>query len=68
MILNTDKMVNGDKLLETLFHESDRPSCRTLQYWRERRIIPYYKIGGLIYYDVTQVRESLEKKNKIRAL
>jgi excisionase family DNA binding protein len=46
-------------------------SLRTVDDWRERGIIPYLKIGGVIRFDFAQVmaalRERYEVKEKARA-
>ena len=61
-------LVNGAKLLEILFHEDCRPGMRTLERWMKDRIIPRYKIGHNVFFDVAKVREKLERKNLIPAI
>jgi DNA-binding transcriptional MerR regulator len=34
-------------------------SVRTLRYWRQRRIIPYFKVGALVFYDLEEVLRAL---------
>ena len=43
-----------------LFHISDR----TLATWRKKRIIPFLKVGGKIYYPKKLVEAQLEKYRK----
>ena len=40
-----------------LFHISNR----TLVTWRKKRLIPFFKIGGKIYYTKNLVESQLEK-------
>jgi len=68
MKIDMNKLVNGQKLLDALFEPEDRPTTRTLFRWRDERIIPYIKINTRVYYDVDKVRESLAKKNLVRAV
>jgi hypothetical protein len=46
-------------------------SVRTVDDWRERQIIPYLKIGGVVRFELTQVmaalRQRYEVKEKARA-
>ena len=35
-------------------------SVRTLRYWRRRRIIPYFKVGALVMYDLDEVLQALK--------
>jgi DNA-binding transcriptional MerR regulator len=34
-------------------------SVRTLRYWRRRKIIPYLKVGALVFYDLDEVLRAL---------
>lgn len=67
MTIDTDKLVNGEKLIEAIFPPGTGPTLRTLQNWRRRRIIPYFQICRNVYYSVPAVREALERKNLIRS-
>ena len=60
------KLVNSQKLLETLFDDDCRPTTRWLRKQQQRKAIPFVKIGGLIFFNVEQVREALAKKNTVR--
>ena len=35
-------------------------SVRTLRYWRRRKIIPYFKVGALVMYDLDEVLQTLK--------
>lgn len=39
-------------------------SKRTLQRWRSNGILPYYKIGGKIFYNENEVKEVMEKHKR----
>jgi hypothetical protein len=52
-------LVSGETLIDLLFTEADRPSPRTFAEWRAKRLIPYVKIGRLVYFDVAAVRAAL---------
>jgi hypothetical protein len=67
MTINTDKLVTLPKLRELLFEEGCRPTIRTFYRWQRRRMIPCIKIGACTFYDPQSVRETLLKKNLIRA-
>jgi hypothetical protein len=47
--------------------EKSRPSMRALIMWRESGLIPYLRIGRLIYYDPNEVLLSLRKKCTVKA-
>jgi hypothetical protein len=34
-------------------------SVRTLRYWRRRKIIPFFKVGALVMYDLDEVLRAL---------
>jgi hypothetical protein len=68
MKIDTDKLLTNQQLLEALFPAENRPSVRTLSRWQKRRIVPYYKIGNRVYFDLSAVREKLNKKNLVRAI
>ena len=58
-----DSLVGGETLLETIFpDERDRPTPRWLASMRQRRLIPFKKIGGrMVRYDVEEVRAALDR-------
>jgi hypothetical protein len=35
-------------------------SVRTLRYWRRRKIIPFFKVGALVMYDLDEVLQALK--------
>lgn len=60
-------LVNGDTLLKELFHQESRPSGRWLAMRTKDRSIPYKKIGRLVFFNVSEVRAVLERKNSVHA-
>lgn len=68
MIIDTAKLVGAEELLEKLFAVNCRPKPRTLQRWRQQRIVPFYKVHGLVFFDVDECRDALMKKKRIRAI
>lgn len=66
MKIDTAKLVKGPVLLAELFDETERPCTQTLLRWRTRRIIPYYKIGAEIWYDIEKVRDALNRKALVK--
>ena len=57
---NTEKLLNGAKLLEALF-APPRPSERWLRKMTQAKIVPKIAIGGLTRYDPEAVRKALKK-------
>jgi hypothetical protein len=66
--IEIDKLVTGSQLLAALFPPDSRPSLRWLAQMKHDRVIPYYKIGNKVYFDVAKVRKKLEAKNEVRAI
>jgi hypothetical protein len=60
-------LIKRDACIALLFGEADRPSRRTWEAWKARRMIPFVKLGGLCYYDPVAVREALAKKFTVNA-
>lgn len=65
--VNGQKLVTEEGLIKNLFEPDCAPSLRTIRRWRYERIIPYVKIGSMVFFDVEKVRESLARKNIVRA-
>ena len=61
-------LVGAETLLETLFpEEKDRPTLRWLATMRQRRVIPFRKIGRMIRYDVAEVRAAIDRNFAVPA-
>ena len=65
MMLDTSKLVQAPALLEALFDEPSRPTVRWVRRMTAKRVIPYYKIGHCIFFDVPKVRAALERRNLV---
>ena len=61
--------MNDEALLVALFNdEASRPSLRWLRKMRQRRLIPFYRIGGrMVLFDAGEVRAALETQFKVEA-
>ncbi len=68
MKIDTTKLVSGPQLLDALFEPEARPCNRVLERWRKRRLIPYFTIGGKIWYDIPLCREAINKRALVKAL
>lgn len=61
-------LVTAETLLKKLFpEESDRPSLRWLRGLQAKRLIPYKKIGRLVFFDVAEVRAALDRQFTVLA-
>ncbi len=60
-------LLNDRALLAALFpDESSRPGVRWLRGMRQRRLVPFYRIGGrMVLFDAGEVREALERQFKV---
>lgn len=61
------QLVSAERLLEILFDEQSRPSLRWLRKMQAQRVIPYYKLGRLVRFDVEEVRSALAQNWKVQA-
>ena len=65
--LETDRgrarLVSAPKLLEVIWPDQEcRPCIRSIRSWTASRILPSIRVGGLIFYDVDQVKAALAKR------
>jgi hypothetical protein len=49
-----EKLIREQKCADAL-----SVSVRTLRYWRRRKIIPFFKVGALVMYDLDSVLRAL---------
>ena len=62
MKTHASRLLNAPALLEEVFpDQSSRPSVRWIRIMQAKRLIPYYKVGGLVFFDPDEVREALAK-------
>lgn len=64
--IDSSRLVKTERLAELLFSDDCRPRPRTISEWRYKRVIPYYRIRGVVYFDPDEVRAALRRKNYIR--
>jgi hypothetical protein len=67
MSAETKRLVNAGRLLLELFEEECRPSIRWLREQQKRKVIPYIKVGHLVFFDTDDVREALSKRRTVKA-
>jgi hypothetical protein len=54
-------LMGAEALLEALFPgDPNRPSERWLRHMRARRLVPFKKVGGRVFYDPAEVRRALD--------
>lgn len=64
----SEPLVDANRLLEVLFEDgSSRPTLRWIRKMQSQRKIPYYKIGHLVRFRVSEVQEALSNKCHVRA-
>ncbi|MGK0239959.1 MAG: hypothetical protein ACI92G_003442 [Candidatus Pelagisphaera sp.] len=57
----SSKLVDAQGLLDALFHKDCQPSLRWVREMQAKGIFPYYKIGGKVYFDVSEVMSALRE-------
>jgi hypothetical protein len=62
----TEKLINGQQLLDQAFAPECRPSIRWLRSQTKAKAIPHIRIGRLVFFDLEMVRSALAGKNLIR--
>ena len=72
--MNTETSTQPVKLVTVIglrqsgiFPEGSVPCLRTLRDWTRRRILPYIRVGGRIYYDLAVVAAHFRNKLSIPA-
>jgi hypothetical protein len=53
--IDDGRLVNGEKLLEIVFHDDCRPTVRWLKHQQKLKRVPFRKIGRLVFFDVDEV-------------
>ncbi len=62
------RLVGARQCSAEIFGEStDAPSVRWWQYQMKRGIIPFYRIGRLVWFDPNEVREALAQNCRVAA-
>ncbi len=60
------KLVSAEQLLEQLFAPECKPSLRWLRTQTKAKVIPYVRIGHLVFFDVEMVRATLASRRLVR--
>ena len=56
------QLISRDACMAAIFTPESRPCVRTWEVWKARRMIPYVKLGRLVYYNEAAVREALSTR------
>lgn len=64
MIENELKLMNADRLLDTIFEPESRPTKRTLYNWIARGLIPCVRVGTSLFFAPDKVKAALEKRQR----
>jgi hypothetical protein len=59
------KLVGPEQLLDAVFREDCRPTTRWLRDQMRAGVVPYFQIGGGVFFDVEMVRAALVEKHLI---
>lgn len=58
----TSVLLNGESLLKLLFpDQKTRPSVFWLKKMRQKKVIPFYRVGKRVFFNAEGVRAALEK-------
>ena len=52
-----ERYVRAPGLATALWESESRPSTQTIRNWQKNGIIPFFKVGHGVYFDVELVRE-----------
>ena len=62
-------LVGAETLLELIWpDENTRPSLRWLREMQAKRLVPFRKIGRLVYFDPIEVRQALDTQFKVNSI
>lgn len=61
------QLLSRDACIALIFAPESRPSPRTWEAWKARRMIPYTKLGRLCYYDAEAVRNALATRFSVNS-
>jgi hypothetical protein len=65
---NPEGLLSAEELLSVIWpNEKSRPCLRTLREFQAKRMVPYVKLGRLVYFDPAKVRRALEKRFTVEA-
>ncbi|WP_269522598.1 hypothetical protein [Coraliomargarita parva] len=61
------KLVDAKGLLVELFDERSRPTVRWVRQMQAQRVLPFIKIGRLVFFDVDECRHALAQRWTVRS-
>jgi hypothetical protein len=67
MNANQNTLLRRDAVIAYIFPEGSRPSVRTFEGWKAKRMFPFVKLGGTCYFDPIAVRAALAKRFTVAA-
>jgi hypothetical protein len=56
------KLVDAEGLINVLWDSACKPGLRTIRRWQQRKLIPYIRVGRLVFFDPPAVRQALDKR------
>jgi hypothetical protein len=63
-----NQLVDAITCIDLIFAGSRRkPSMRSFLEWKKRGLIPFRKVGHLVFYDPHEVRAALDKQCRVKA-
>ena len=63
---HSNKLVDARGLLDALFADGVKPTIKWVRNQQKARVIPFKKIGRLVFFDVQEVRAALNRRNTVR--
>ena len=65
--MNDEKYVDINGLIAALWPDVKTAPCkRTIERMRKKNLIPFVRLGGLIYYVVEEVRRAINERLTVR--
>jgi hypothetical protein len=61
------ELLRRDACIAEIFPEGSRPSIRTFESWKAKRMFPFVRLGRLCFFDPVAVRAALTKRFTIEA-
>lgn len=62
------RLVSAEQVLTALFTKETRPSLRWFRSITKQRLIPHFKIGRFVRFDIAQVRAALDRNCLVHGL
>ena len=57
-----ETLVDVKEMMARVFSSESQPSLRFIKKMQKRRLIPYKKLGGRVFYNVPEVRAAIAKQ------